>query len=75
MKLRVARTIKWNVIDRVSSQLLYAVTGIILARELTQDDFGLIGAVLIFQSFAKRSEEHTSELKSLEMISYSVFCL
>lgn len=52
MKLRVARTIKWNVIDRVSSQLLYAVTGIILARELTQDDFGLIGAVLIFQSFA-----------------------
>lgn len=52
MKMRVARTIKWNVIDRVASQLLYAVTGIILARELSQDDFGLVGAVLIFQSFA-----------------------
>ncbi len=52
MKLRVARTIKWNVIDKVASQLLYVVTGIVLARMLSQDDFGLVGAVMIFQSFA-----------------------
>lgn len=52
LKLRTARTLKWNVIDKVSSQLLYAVTGIILARELSQSDFGLVGAVLVFQAFA-----------------------
>lgn len=52
MKVRVARTIKWNVIDKIASQLLYAVTGIVLARVLSQDDFGLVGAVLVFQSFA-----------------------
>src|SRR3546814_7407895 len=28
-----------------------------------------------FRSFAKRSEEHTSELQSLMRISYAVFCL
>lgn len=52
LKLRTARTLKWNVIDKVSSQVLYAVTGIVLARVLTPEDFGLVGAVLVFQAFA-----------------------
>lgn len=52
LKLRTARTLKWNVIDRVSQQVLYAVTGIVLARMLSQADFGIVGAVLIFQAFA-----------------------
>ena len=52
LKLRTARTMKWNVIDRLSQQVLYAITGIVLARELTQADFGLVGAVLIFQACA-----------------------
>ena len=52
LKTRTARSLKWNVIDRVSTQLLYAVTGIVLARELSQADFGLVGAILIFQAFA-----------------------
>ena len=52
LKLRTARTIKWNVIDRISSQVLYAVTGIVLARVLSQEDFGLVGATLVFQAFA-----------------------
>lgn len=52
LKLRTARTLKWNLIDRVASQVLYAVTGIILARELSQHDFGLVGAILVFQAFA-----------------------
>lgn len=52
MKGRVARTLKWNVIDKVATQLLYGVTGIIMARVLDQSDFGLIGAILVFQSFA-----------------------
>lgn len=52
LKLKTARTLKWNIIDRVSQQILYAVTGIVLARELSQTAFGLVGAVLIFQAFA-----------------------
>lgn len=52
LKLRTARTLKWNVIDRVSSQVLYAVTGIVLANVLSQEDFGLVGAVMVFQAFA-----------------------
>lgn len=44
--------LKWNLIDRVSTQVLYAVTGIVLARLLTPDDFGLVGAMLVFQAFA-----------------------
>lgn len=47
-----AGSIKWNIIDKVSSQLLYAVTGIVLARLLSQEDFGLVGAVAVFQAFA-----------------------
>lgn len=43
---------KWNLIDRVATQVLYAVTGIVLARELSQEDFGLVGAILVFQAFA-----------------------
>ena len=31
--------------------------------------------LFIFGSFAKRSEEHTSELQSHSFISYAVFCL
>lgn len=51
LKVKVARTIKWTVIDKVSVQILYAVTGIVLAIKLTHADFGLVGAVLVFQAF------------------------
>ncbi len=52
LKLQTARTLKWNLIDRVASQVLYGVTGIVLARLLSESDFGLVGAVLVFQAFA-----------------------
>lgn len=52
LKDKTAKTLKWNLIDRLSTQLLYAITGIVLARMLSQEDFGLVGAVLIFQAFA-----------------------
>ena len=42
---------KWNLVDRVASQVLYAVTALCL-RGLPHEDFGLVGAVLIFQAFA-----------------------
>ena len=43
---------KWNTIDKFASQLLYAVTGVVLANLLSKEDFGLVGAMLVFQSFA-----------------------
>ncbi len=52
LKTRTAHTLKWNAIDRIATQVLYAVTGVILARLLSQEDFGLVGAVLVFQAFA-----------------------
>lgn len=52
VKLIVARALKWNMVDKVSQQLLYLVTGIVLARVLPEHDFGLVGAVMVFQSFA-----------------------
>lgn len=52
LKGKVAGTLTWNAVDKVASQLLYAVTGIILARLLSQEDFGLVGAMLVFQAFA-----------------------
>ena len=52
LKHRTAGTLKWNTVDRVATQLLYAITGVVLARVLSQEDFGLVGAVLVFQAFA-----------------------
>ena len=51
LKLKTARTLKWNTIDRVSSQVLYALVGIVLANLLSKEDFGLVGALLVFQAF------------------------
>lgn len=52
LRQRTAGTLKWNVLDRVATQVLYAVTGVVLARILSQEDFGLVGAVMVFQAFA-----------------------
>ena len=47
-----ADSVKWNLIDKILSQLLYGVTGVILANVLSREDFGLVGAILVFQAFA-----------------------
>lgn len=52
LKNRTAHSVKWNLVDKLASQVLYALTGIVLARELSPDDFGLVGAALVFQAFA-----------------------
>lgn len=52
LKLKTARTLKWNTIDRVASQVLYGVVGVVLANLISQEDFGLVGALLVFQAFA-----------------------
>lgn len=52
LKLKTARTLKWNTVDKFASQVLYAVTGVVLANLLSKPDFGLVGAMLVFQAFA-----------------------
>lgn len=52
LKHKTAGTLKWNTVDRISSQVLYGVVGIVLANVVSQEDFGLVGALLVFQSFA-----------------------
>ncbi|MCH5233867.1 MAG: lipopolysaccharide biosynthesis protein [Muribaculaceae bacterium] len=52
LKQKTAGTLKWNTVDRIASQVLYGVVGIVLANVVSQEDFGLIGALLVFQSFA-----------------------
>ena len=52
LKHKTAGTLKWNTIDRVASQVLYGVVGIVLANVISQEDFGLVGALLVFQAFA-----------------------
>lgn len=52
LKRRTAGTFKWHTVDKVATQVLYAATGIVLARELSREAFGLVGAVLVVQAFA-----------------------
>lgn len=52
LKSLTAKSLKWNLVDKLSTQILYAVTGIVLAWLLPHEDFGLVGAILIFQAFA-----------------------
>ena len=52
LKERTARTLKWNTIDRVATQMLYGISGIVLAIILSKEDFGLVGVLGVFQAFA-----------------------
>ena len=52
LKQKTAGALKWNTVDRISSQVLYGVVGIVLANVISQEDFGLVGALLVFQAFA-----------------------
>ena len=52
LKQRTAKTLKWNTIDRVATQVLYGLSGIVLANILSKEDFGLVGVLAVFQAFA-----------------------
>lgn len=42
----------WSVFDRVWSQIVGFIIGIILARLLTPEDYGLVGISMIFIAFS-----------------------
>lgn len=52
LKRKTAKTLKWNSIDRIATQILYGISGVFLANLLSKEDFGLVGVLAIFQAFA-----------------------
>ncbi len=52
LKEKTAKTLTWNTLDRISSNVLYGVVGVVLANILSKDDFGLVGVLYVFQAFA-----------------------
>lgn len=52
LKSKTAKTLKWNALDRVATQVLYALSGVVLANLLSKEDFGLVGVLAVFQAFA-----------------------
>lgn len=52
LKDKTARGFLWGFINNSTMQMLNAVFGVILARRLSQDDYGLIGMMVIFTAIA-----------------------
>ncbi|MDE6342411.1 MAG: lipopolysaccharide biosynthesis protein [Muribaculaceae bacterium] len=52
LKGATVKTLKWNTLDRVATQVLYGLSGIVLANMLSKKDFGLVGVLSVFQAFA-----------------------
>lgn len=48
----LARHVSWTAISQVSRQVLQVAVGVILARILTPEDFGLVGLTVVFTGFA-----------------------
>ena len=52
LKGKMLAALKWSSVDRFGQQAVQFVIGIILARLLTPDDFGLLGLVMIFAALS-----------------------
>ncbi|MCD8029469.1 MAG: lipopolysaccharide biosynthesis protein [Bacteroides sp.] len=52
LKAKTVNALVWSTIDKVFTQVSYAVTGVILANILPPEDFGLLGIILVFVAFA-----------------------
>lgn len=52
LKQKTIAGAKWAGVTQVTNQLLQFVVGLLLARMLTPSDFGLVGMIYIFVSFA-----------------------
>ena len=57
LKDKTAKGFAWGAINNGATQLLNAVFGIILARKLTEDDYGIIGLLGIFALVASSLQD------------------
>jgi len=53
LKQQVVKGVTWNLIERFGTNCIRFVLGIILARLLTPEDFGLIGMITVFFAVAE----------------------
>lgn len=52
LKQKTINSIKWSSIDRFGQQAIQFVVGIILARLLSREDFGLLGSIAVFSALS-----------------------
>ena len=52
LKQKMLSAMTWSTVDRFGQQAVQFVIGLILARLLTPDDYGLIGMVMVFVSLS-----------------------
>jgi len=52
LKQKTVSALKWSAIDRFGQQIIQFFIGIILARLLSPDDYGLIGMIMIFAALS-----------------------
>lgn len=57
LKEKTARGFLWGALNNGAMQLLNAVFGIVLARQLSKDDYGLIGMLTIFTLIANSLQD------------------
>lgn len=48
LKEKTTTALIWSFIDKFGQQIIYLVTGIVLARKLSPDDYGLVGILSVF---------------------------
>jgi O-antigen/teichoic acid export membrane protein len=52
LKKKTVNALKWSAVDRFGQQVVQFFIGILLARLLTPDDYGLIGMIMIFAALS-----------------------
>lgn len=57
LKDKTAKGFLWGFLNNSTMQILNAVFGIVLARKLSQDDYGLIGMLTIFTAIASSLQD------------------
>lgn len=51
LKEKTISALIWSTFDKVFCQIIYAVSGIILANKLFPEDFGVVGIIAVFSGF------------------------
>lgn len=51
LKEKTISALIWSTFDKVFCQIIYAISGIILANKLFPEDFGVVGIIAVFSAF------------------------
>ena len=84
LKKKTVHSVGWSAVDNVSQYLVSFVVGIVLARILSPDDYGLLGIVAIFtavctaivnggftDALIRKKDATEEDMRMIEMISKS----